>query len=129
VVTTDPSWPVKSLTDRHRSCIEGRSQAAVARDYGVSKGWVSELVARYRSQGDAAFQQRSRHPHTSPRATSATTVELILKLRHQLARAGLEASLIGGHSGGRVATKLPPKKMRIAVILFGLIVAIAYLVK
>jgi len=39
------------------------------------------------------------------------------------------ASLVGGHLGGRVATKLPPKKMRVAVITFGVIVAIAYLVK
>jgi transposase len=32
---------------------EGRSQAEVARDYQVSKGWVSKLVARYRVEGDA----------------------------------------------------------------------------
>lgn len=34
--------------------LEGRSQADVARAYGVSKGWVSKLVARYRIDGDAA---------------------------------------------------------------------------
>lgn len=39
------------------------------------------------------------------------------------------ASLIGGHFGGRIASSLPPRKMRAAVIVFGVIVAIAYLLK
>ena len=42
---------------------------------------------------------------------------------------GAPASLVGGHFGGSVATKLPPKKMRAAVIVFGVVVAIVYLVK
>src|SRR5262245_28900077 len=33
---------------------EGRSQGEVARQYGVSQGWVSKLVARYRAEGEAA---------------------------------------------------------------------------
>ena len=28
--------------------VEGRSQGEVARAYGVSQGWVSKLMARYR---------------------------------------------------------------------------------
>ena len=56
--------------------VEGRSPGEVARDYGVSKGWVYELIARYRTEGDAAFEPRSRRPHTRPAATAATTVEL-----------------------------------------------------
>jgi transposase InsO family protein len=71
--------------------VEGRSQADVARAYGVSKGWVSKLVARYRVVGDDAFQPRSRRPHTSPRATPLATVELILELRTQLAIEGCDA--------------------------------------
>ena len=43
-----------------------------------SMAWVSELVARYRAEGDAAFEPRSRRPHTSPRTTPAATVELIV---------------------------------------------------
>jgi uncharacterized membrane protein YfcA len=38
-------------------------------------------------------------------------------------------SLLGGHLGGRLATSLPPKPMRIGVIAFGVLVAIAYLLK
>jgi transposase-like protein len=51
--------------------VEGRSQAEVARAYGVSKGWVSKLVARYRAEGQAAFEPRSRRPKTSPNAIDA----------------------------------------------------------
>ena len=40
----------------------------VVADYGVSKSWVYELLARYRGEGDAAFQPRSRRPQTSPTA-------------------------------------------------------------
>ncbi|WP_308207467.1 sigma factor-like helix-turn-helix DNA-binding protein, partial [Mycobacterium shimoidei] len=34
--------------------VEGRSQSEVAFEYGVSQGWVSRLVARYRLEGEAA---------------------------------------------------------------------------
>lgn len=46
--------------------VEGRSQSEVAREYGVSQGWISRLVARYRREGAAAFEPRSRRPQTSP---------------------------------------------------------------
>jgi transposase InsO family protein len=79
--------------------LEGRSQAEVARDYGVSESWVSRLLARYRTEGEAAFEPRSRRPHTRPQATPSPTVELILKLRLQLAADGLDAGAdtIGWH--------------------------------
>ena len=71
--------------------IEGRTQAEVASTYGVSKGWVSKLIARYRAEGDAAFEPRSRRPKTSPAALDPAVVELILQLRNKLATAGLDA--------------------------------------
>jgi transposase len=71
--------------------IEGRSQGEVARCYGVSQGWVSRLVARYRAEGEAAFEPRSRRPKTSPTAISKDTVELITWLRKELAGQGLDA--------------------------------------
>jgi transposase len=40
--------------------LQGRSQAEVARTYGVSQGWISKLMARYRAEGEAAFEPRSR---------------------------------------------------------------------
>lgn len=71
--------------------VEGRTQAEVARDYGVSKGWVSKLVARYRDEGDAAFEPRSRRPHTSPSALAAETVASIIEVRNRLVDEGLDA--------------------------------------
>jgi transposase InsO family protein len=71
--------------------VEGRSQAEVARAYGVSKGWVSRLLARYREEGEAAFEPRSRRPKTSPRATAPATIELIVRLRKELIEQGLDA--------------------------------------
>lgn len=71
--------------------VEGRGVREVARDYGVSPGWVSRLVARFRDEGDAAFEPKSRRPNGSPRATPADTVELIIDLRCRLAAVGDDA--------------------------------------
>ena len=64
--------------------VEGLSQAETARLYGVSRGWVSKLMTRYRVEGDAAFEPRSRRPLSSPNETPAETVETILELRRTL---------------------------------------------
>jgi transposase InsO family protein len=70
--------------------VEGRSQCEVAREYGVSQGWISRLVARYRLEGEAAFQPRSRRPHTSPTRLPQSTIDLIVELRQTLAGKGLD---------------------------------------
>jgi transposase InsO family protein len=69
----------------------GRIQGEVARAWGVSQGGVSWLVGRYREEGEAAFEPRSRRPRTSPRAIPDATVSLIIKLRKDLAGQGLDA--------------------------------------
>jgi transposase InsO family protein len=71
--------------------VEGRSQSAVAREYGVSQGWISRLVARYRAEGEAAFEPRSRRPHTSPTRLPQTAIDLIVELRNKLRTSGLDA--------------------------------------
>ena len=71
--------------------VEGRGVREVARDYGVSAGWVSKLVARFREEGEAAFEPRSRRPKRSPRATAPETVEMIIELRRRLVAAGDDA--------------------------------------
>jgi transposase InsO family protein len=70
---------------------EGRSQGEVARAYGVSQGWISRLVARYRAEGEAAFEPRSRRPKASPGAIGEQAAELIVRLRKELAGRGLDA--------------------------------------
>ena len=71
--------------------LEGRGVREVARDYGVSPGWVSRLVARYRDEGNAAFEPKSRRPNNSPRATPPDVVALIVELRRRLVEAGDDA--------------------------------------
>jgi transposase InsO family protein len=71
--------------------LAGSSQSEVARTYGVSQGWISRLMKRYAAEGEAAFEPRSRAPRTSPTATAATTIDLVLELRKKLSEAGLDA--------------------------------------
>src|SRR6516162_6771488 len=71
--------------------VEGLSQGEAARRYGVSQGWVSKLVARYRAEGAAAFEPRSRRPKTFPDAIAPGVVGLIVRLRKDLAGQGLDA--------------------------------------
>ena len=67
---------------------QGLTQAQAARTYGLSEATVSRLMARYRTEGDAAFEPRSRAPKTSPGATPPETVDLVLRLRKQLLESG-----------------------------------------
>jgi transposase InsO family protein len=71
--------------------VEKRPVSEVARSYGVARSWIYTLLARYRAEGDAAFEPRSRRPRTSPRAISADTADLIVRLRKELTDQGLDA--------------------------------------
>jgi transposase InsO family protein len=88
--------------------VEKRPVAQVVREYGVSRSWVYELLARYRAEGEAAFEPRSRRPRTSPNSTGAATVEVILELRKRLAEQGLDAGAdtIGWHLAHHHDTRL-----------------------
>ena len=71
--------------------IEGRSKSEVARDYGVSRVWIQKLVHRFDAEGEAAFEPRSRRPRSSPHAVDADTEEMIIRLRKELSKQGLDA--------------------------------------
>jgi transposase InsO family protein len=71
--------------------VENQTPAEVAARYGVHRSWVYRLKSRYETEGEAAFEPRSRRPRTSPAATPAATVELVLRLRKQLVEAGHDA--------------------------------------
>ena len=87
---------------------QGLTQAEAARTYGISEATVSRLMARYRAEGDAAFQPRSRAPKTTPGATPPETIDLVLRLRKQLLEAGHDAGAetIGWHLTQHHATTL-----------------------
>ena len=71
--------------------IENRPVRDVAAQYGVSQSWLFELLARYRAEGEAAFEPRPRRPKTVPRTTPAEVVDLIAELREKLTATGLDA--------------------------------------
>jgi transposase InsO family protein len=71
--------------------LEHQSPAEIATRYGVHRSWVYKLKARYEAEGEAALEPRSRAPRTSPAATPPETVELVLRLRKQLAESGHDA--------------------------------------
>jgi transposase InsO family protein len=73
----------------------GRPKAEVAREYGVSRRWVHELVRRYEAEGWAGLEPRSRRPLRSPHRTSTELEDEIVELRKRLADEGLDA---GAHT-------------------------------
>ena len=105
--------------------VEGRTQGEVARAYGVSQGWISRLIARYRMEGEAAFEQRSRRPKTSPGAVDPSTVELIIRLRKELTEDGLDAGpdMIGWHLAHHHAITVSAATVARYLTRAGLIVA------
>lgn len=70
---------------------ENRPVRNVAAQYGVSQSWLYELLARYRVEGEAAFEPRSRRPKSSPTAAALEVVDLIVELRQKLTATGLDA--------------------------------------
>jgi transposase InsO family protein len=75
--------------------VEGRSKSEVARDYGVSRRWVYELVRRFEAEGEAGLEPRSRRPRASPSRTPAAIEDEIVMLRKVLSEQGLDA---GAHT-------------------------------
>ena len=71
--------------------IEKRPVSEVARSYGVARSWIYALLARYRADGELAFEPRSRRPKRSPNAVSDQVADLIIGLRKELAGQGLDA--------------------------------------
>jgi transposase len=71
--------------------VENRTVREVAAAYGVSESWLFELLARYKTEGEAAFEPRSRRPKRVPRTTPAEVVDLIIEYREKLTTTGLDA--------------------------------------
>jgi transposase InsO family protein len=71
--------------------VEGRSKSGVARDYGVSRRWVHELVRRFEAEGEAGLEPRSRRPRASPSRTPTHIEDEIIMLRKVLSDQGMDA--------------------------------------
>src|SRR5918994_5270269 len=86
--------------------VEGRTKSEVARDYDVSRYWVHQLVRRFEAEGEAAYEPRSKRPHSSPHAVPAQVEDEIVRLRKDLSKQGLDAGAetIRVHLGRRRRT-------------------------
>ena len=95
----------------------------MARSYRVARSWIYALLARYRAEGEAAFEPRSRRPKTSPSAISPEVIGLITRLRKDLAGQGLDAGphTIGWHleHHHRVTGPIVLAAFRAAVTCYG----------
>jgi transposase InsO family protein len=90
--------------------VQKRPVSEVARSYGVARSWIYALLARYQAEGEAAFEPRSRRPKSSPAAIRPEVVELIVRLRKDLAGQGLDAGphTIAWHLDHHHGTRVSP---------------------
>ena len=65
------------------------TQAALR--FGVSRAWIYQLLARYKTGGLEALELKSRRPKGNPRALSAELRKEIITLRTELLAKGLDA--------------------------------------
>jgi transposase InsO family protein len=69
----------------------GRSIKSLARTHGVSPSWLFSLLRRYRLEGAAGLEARSRRPHRSPTRIGDLFEDEIVALRKQLRDFGTDA--------------------------------------
>lgn len=58
----------------------GLSAAEAARRFGVTRQWVSVLVARYRTDGEAGLEPRNTSPIPPPTTTTAIRMKSIVMI-------------------------------------------------
>jgi transposase InsO family protein len=96
--------------DKGRFLIEthlqtGRPIAELAAAHGVHRSWLYKRLARYRAEGEAGLELRSRRPHTSPARIADLWEDEIVRLRKELTENGYDggAATIQAHLSRRHA--------------------------
>jgi transposase InsO family protein len=89
--------------DKGRFLIEthlrtGRPIAELAAAHGVHRSWLYKLLARYRAEGDAGLEPRSKRPHSSPTRIAGRHEDTIVALRKELTDAGFDAGAVTIHT-------------------------------
>lgn len=69
----------------------GRSVKALAKTHEVSPSWLFTLLRRYRLEGEAGLEPRSRRPRSSPSRISDLWEDEIVVMRKELAEEGFDA--------------------------------------
>jgi transposase-like protein len=81
------------LVERHLR--EGTPVAELAAAHGVHRSWLYKLLARYRAEGAAGLEPRSRRPLRSPTRISDRFEDEIVAIRKELDESGFDA---GAHT-------------------------------
>mgnify|MGYP003583943898 FL=1 len=81
------AWSRGQVDDRRRMIglwESGRTPTELSRQFGVSRQTIYTFIERWKSEGEAGLEDRSRRPHGSPRKTAASVEEalIVLKDRH-----------------------------------------------
>jgi transposase InsO family protein len=81
-------WREKNLMDTKREFVElalreGANRRELCRRFGISPKTGYALLKRYPREGEAALQERSRRPASSPAQTAAVMEQAVLALRRQ----------------------------------------------
>ncbi len=89
--------------DKARFCLEvhlrtGRPLGELAAAYGVHRSWLYKLAARYRAEGDAGLEPRSRRPRHSPARIAGRHEDDIVAVRKQLTDLGVDAGAATVHA-------------------------------
>ena len=93
--------------------LEGRSPAELARQHGLSRSWIYQLVGRFREGGYQALEPRSRRPRSCAHQVDPETEASILRLRQGLLAAGYDA---GARTIAHHLVPLLPKPPSVATI-------------
>src|SRR5690242_20072741 len=103
--------------------VEKRPVSEVARTYGVARSWICTLLARYRAEGEAAFEPRSRRPRTSPATPPAGATDHIRPGRVSA------SGTTGIRTGGRlrhIAIGRPRAGTRVLIMTRGLDITVIH---
>jgi transposase InsO family protein len=84
--------------------LEHRSPTQLAKDHGISRSRIYQLLQRFKEGGYPALEPRSRRPHSCAQQAGSDIVTEVLKLRDHLTSAGHDAGpqTILYHLQGRV---------------------------
>ena len=69
----------------------GKPISELAKAHGVSRSWLYKRLARYRAEGEAGLELRSRRPRSSPARTPLGVEVGIVAMRKSLSEAGFDA--------------------------------------
>lgn len=66
------------------ACLEGlENLSELCRQYGISRKTGDKWLRRYRAAGPVGLHDRSRRPHSNPRAVEAAVIEEVLSVRRR----------------------------------------------